>query len=100
MELDPLNITVNRGLAQWLGATGQDEAALAQWNRALELEPDQCVRAPDRAAPLRARANREGSMYLDRARSLAGDDPLTVAQLAVAARRAATRTRHATCSGG
>ena len=85
MELDPLNIMVNRALAQFLGATGQDEAALAQWNRALELEPDH-AQSELQIALLHFERGRieQGSMYLDRARSHAGDDPLTVAQLAVA----------------
>jgi TolB-like protein/Tfp pilus assembly protein PilF len=85
MELDPLNITVNRALAQWLGATGQDEAALAQWNRALELEPDH-AQSELQVALLHFEHGRiaEGTAYLARARSHAGDDPLTVAQLAVA----------------
>ena len=85
MELDPLNIMVNRALAQFLGATGQDEAALAQWNRALELEPDH-AQSELQIALLHFERGRieKGSMYLDRARSHAGDDPLTVAQLAVA----------------
>ena len=85
MELDPLNVTVNRALAQWLGATGQDEAALAQWNRVLELEPDH-AQSELQIALVHFEHDRidAGSMYLDRARSHAGDDPLTVAQLAVA----------------
>ena len=85
MEPDPLNITMNRALAQWLGATGQDEAALAQWNRVLELEPDH-AQSELQIALVHFEHDRidAGSMYLDRARSHAGDDPLTVAQLAVA----------------
>jgi Tfp pilus assembly protein PilF len=85
MELDPLNVMANRALAQFLDATGQDEAALAQWNRALELEPDHAL-SELQLALSHFEHNRidAGSMYLDRARSHAGDDPLTVAQLAVA----------------
>ena len=38
--MDPLDVTVNRNVARALDATGQDEAALAQWNRTLELDPN------------------------------------------------------------
>jgi tetratricopeptide (TPR) repeat protein len=97
MELDPLNIMVNRALAQWLGATGQDEAALAQWNRALELEPDH-AQSELQIALLHFANGRvdAGSTYLDRARSHARDDPMTVALLAVtcAASGNADEARH------
>ena len=85
MELDPLNIMMNRALAQWLGATGQDEAALAQWNRVLELEPDHAQSELQLAlAHFEHDRIDAGSMSLDRARSHAADDPLTLTQLAVA----------------
>jgi TolB-like protein/DNA-binding winged helix-turn-helix (wHTH) protein/Tfp pilus assembly protein PilF len=85
MELDPLDITVNRALAQTLAAAGQHEAALAQWKRALELEPDHAPSELQLALyHFEQGLIEEGSRYLHRARSHTADDPMTVAQLAVA----------------
>jgi Flp pilus assembly protein TadD len=75
---------VNGAVARDLASTGRDEAALAQWNRALELEPDH---APCHLALALFHFERgrtaAGSRHLERARALVLDDPLTLASLAI-----------------
>jgi TolB-like protein/DNA-binding winged helix-turn-helix (wHTH) protein/Tfp pilus assembly protein PilF len=84
LELDPLNLAVNRGVARDLGFTGQDAAAEAQWNRVFELEPDH---APSHVAVavfhLERGAAAPAAKHFARARALAGGDPSSVASLAV-----------------
>jgi TolB-like protein/DNA-binding winged helix-turn-helix (wHTH) protein/Tfp pilus assembly protein PilF len=85
LELDSLNVVVNRAVAGDLSATGSDEAALAQWNRALELEPDSAPTHLQLALFHLERGNTgAASSHIDRARSLGADAPGTLANLAIA----------------
>jgi tetratricopeptide (TPR) repeat protein len=85
LELDPLDVSVNRGLARDLDALGQDEAALAQWKRTLELGPDHTRSQLPFALFLLQHGHADlGWKQLDRARALQSEDPSVVASLAVA----------------
>src|SRR5262245_39172566 len=85
MILDPLDPAVNRVLARDLDATGQVDAALAQWNRTLELGPDQLrSHLPFALFLLEHGHADQGFGHLESARALRPDDPSVIAGLAIA----------------
>jgi tetratricopeptide (TPR) repeat protein len=82
--LDPLNTVVNRAIAHDLGTVGRDEEALAQWNRALELEPDHAPAHLELAVFHFERGRAAaGSRHLERADALALHDSSILAKLAI-----------------
>jgi Flp pilus assembly protein TadD len=84
LEQDPLHILANRGLAQNLSATGQSEAALAQWNRTLEIDLDHAHSHLGLALFHFERGRREeGLRHLQRAGGLEFEGPPALASLAV-----------------
>ena len=88
---------MNRGAARELAAAGQDEEALAQWNRALELEPDDARTTSGwRSSTSSAGAARRGQAPRARPRARAGD-PSALAGLAVVYAAGGDRQRRAGC---
>jgi tetratricopeptide (TPR) repeat protein len=83
-ELDPLAVDSNTpDLGELYALKGEDEKALAEWNRSLELEPD--YQGPHRGLGryyCQKGMAKEGLGFLKRAVELSPDDPLIRADLA------------------
>jgi hypothetical protein len=78
-------VTVNRNVARSLDATGQDEAALTQWNRTMEFDPNHLRSQVPFALLLLEHGRTDlGWQQLERARALQPDDPAVLASLAIA----------------
>ena len=90
--LDPLNMSVNRGMARELAMVGPDDAARAQWERALELGPDD-PRSHLDVALFHLDRGRPGlaARHVERVRAIGPDDPSTLAGFAIVQAAAGNR---------